>query len=347
MTAVDLIELTKIYNDGAEPAAKNISLQIESGQITALLGPSGGGKTTILKMIAGLIPPTAGDIHFDGESVLSIPAEKRSAVMVFQNYLLFPHMNITQNVGFGLRMRGVPRKEIDKRVAEMLDLVQLPDVGSRRPSQLSGGQQQRVALARALVTEPRALLLDEPLSNLDAYLRDEMRDLILGVQRKTRITTILVTHDQEEAVIMADKIALLLNGELQQYAAPQTFYRRPHSEAIARFFGGVNFVAGSYCDGVIKTAIGAFAGHSEQQQLDHAQLFIRPEQIVINPTDDANSVTALVKHCEFMGTYMRYELALGETVLEAVNSRALPGDINSGEQVQIQLPPEHVWVLPA
>ncbi|SVA92633.1 uncharacterized protein METZ01_LOCUS145487, partial [marine metagenome] len=203
-----LSNLSQHYPNTEQPALDRLNLDIESGQLNALLGPSGCGKTTAMKMIAGILMPTGGDILFDGDSVLSTPAERRGAVMVFQNYLLFPYMSVGDNVGFGLKMARVDKSTIKKKVLEMLELVQLPGVEDRKPSQLSGGQQQRIALARALIVEPKILLLDEPLSNLDAHLRDEMRELIRGIQRKMGITTVFVTHDQEEAVMLADKIAL-------------------------------------------------------------------------------------------------------------------------------------------
>ncbi|MBM4431948.1 MAG: ABC transporter ATP-binding protein, partial [Chloroflexi bacterium] len=254
MTHVELDALTKLYPGTQRPAVDRLTLDIESGRIVAFLGPSGSGKTTALRMIAGLIAPNSGDVRFDGESVLAVPAERRSAVMVFQSHVLFPYMNIEQNVGFGLQMRGVDRATIRQKVREMLELVRLPDISQRRPSQLSGGQQQRVALARALITEPRLLLLDEPLSNLDAHLRDEMRDLILHVQRQFGITTIMVTHDQQDALLLADRIALMFEGNLQQYAIPTDFYRRPVSERVARFFGGLNFIPATWTGEVAQTA---------------------------------------------------------------------------------------------
>ena len=208
MTHVQINNLYKVFPGMDIPAVNDLSLDIPTGKLVAFLGPSGCGKTTTLKMIAGLLTPTSGSIQFDDRDVLSIPAERRGAVMVFQNYLLFPYMSVGDNVGFGLKMRGIDKSTTQKRVAEMLALVKLPDIANRRPSQLSGGQQQRVALARALITEPKVLLLDEPLSNLDAHLRDEMRELIVSIQRELGITSIFVTHDQEEAVLLADDIAL-------------------------------------------------------------------------------------------------------------------------------------------
>ena len=201
MTHLILSELSQTYATTGKPALDRLNLEIESGQLNALLGPSGCGKTTAMKMIAGILTPTSGDILFDGTSVLPIPAERRGAVMVFQNYLLFPYMSVGDNVGFGLKMARVNKSTIEKKVKQMLELVQLPGVQGRKPSQLSGGQQQRIALARALIVEPKVLLLDEPLSNLDAHLRDEMRELIRDIQEKMGITTVFVTHDQELSLI--------------------------------------------------------------------------------------------------------------------------------------------------
>ena len=246
MTHVSLKELTKVYPGASEPSLDRLNLEIASGELTALLGPSGCGKTTTMKMIAGLLVPTSGDVTFDGRSVLNDKPEHRGVVMVFQNYLLFPYMSVADNIGFGLKMRKVDKGEIERRVAEMLELVKLPDLGKRRPSELSGGQQQRVALARALIVHPNVLLLDEPLSNLDAHLRFEMRDLIRSLQQEMGITTIFVTHDQEEAVVLADKVALILDGRLKQYAKADMFYKQPVDEATARFFGGQNFSAGPF-----------------------------------------------------------------------------------------------------
>ena len=279
MTQVTLSGLTKIFDQKSPPAVDNLDLEIESGKLTALLGPSGCGKTTTMKMIAGLLRPTAGDILFDGDSILSIKPEERGAVMVFQNYLLFPYMNIADNIGFGLKMRKVNKKEIRSRVEDMLDLVQLPGFEDRKPNQLSGGQQQRIALARALIVQPNVLLLDEPLSNLDAHLRDEMRVLIRRIQTEMGITTVFVTHDQEEAVVLADKVALLFDGRLQQFDAPDSFYDTPNTVDIATFFGGTNFIPGYYLDGTITTDIGVFDAPNSLVPEGDAVLSIRPEAV--------------------------------------------------------------------
>ena len=245
MTHVSIKNLTKVYPGLTVPSLDNLSLEINSGSLTALLGPSGCGKTTTMKMIAGLLDQTSGDVTFDGTSILKEKPENRGVVMVFQNHLLFPYMNVQDNIGFGLKMRNVHKDEIFNRVIKMLDLVKLPNMENRMPKELSGGQQQRVALARALIVQPRVLLLDEPLSNLDAHLRFEMRDLIRNLQQSMGITTIFVTHDQEEAVVLADQVALILDGKLKQYAQPDVFYKKPIDVVTAKFFGGQNFIKGT------------------------------------------------------------------------------------------------------
>jgi ABC-type Fe3+/spermidine/putrescine transport system ATPase subunit len=348
MTHVLLQQLTKLFPGTTAPAVNNMNLDIPSGQLVAFLGPSGCGKTTTLKMIAGLIPPTSGDILFDGASVRPIPAEMRGAVMVFQNYLLFPYMNVGQNVGFGLKMRGVDARTIDRKVQEMLDLVRLPNITHRRPRQLSGGQQQRVALARALITEPRVLLLDEPLSNLDAHLRDEMRELILSIQRNLGVTMIFVTHDQEEAVLLANQIALIFDGVLQQYAPPDVFYRQPTSERAARFFGGVNFIPATRSGQRLQTALGDFAITTqgvERTPEGAVKLTVRPEQVILNPPDARNCVAGRIRSRIYVGTYTRYKILLGDHEIEAIRSGDTGADLNEGDEVRVGFPEDRIWVV--
>ena len=350
MTHVQLNNLTKIYPGAEDAAVSDFSLDIPTGKLIAFLGPSGCGKTTTLKMIAGLISATSGSVMFDQEDVGGTPAEKRGAVMVFQNYLLFPYMSVGDNVGFGLKMRGVPKATIRQKVQEMLELVKLPDIAARRPSQLSGGQQQRVALARALIIEPRVLLLDEPLSNLDAHLRDEMRELILSIQRDLAVTTIFVTHDQEEAVLLADQIALIFEGLLQQYASPDEFYQRPISERAARFFGGVNFIKATRENGRLMTPVGSFkfdAPHSESAPTGDVTLTIRPEQIKLGESDGDNTVIGRVRDRIYVGTYTRYKIMLDDVEIEAIRSADIPGEINPGDDISVQFPSDRLWVVPA
>ncbi len=235
MTTLLLDRLTADY--GATRALGDFTLKVNDGELVALLGPSGCGKTTALKIVAGLLTPTSGDVLFDGASVLPIPAERRGATLVFQKPLLFPHLTVAENIGFGLKMRRMKKDEIAARVAQAAQWMRLEGFERRKPHELSGGQEQRVALARALVTEPRVLLLDEPFSALDENLRGEMRLLVRELQQRLRITTIFVTHDQREALAVADRIALLLDGRIEQYGEPRDLLLNPRGARAARFFG--------------------------------------------------------------------------------------------------------------
>ena len=346
MTRLTLQGLTKRYPRQAEPAIADLSLEAESGSLIALLGPSGCGKTTTMKLIAGLLAPTAGDILFDGQSILGIAPERRGAVMVFQNYLLFPTMTVGQNVGFGLKMRHVERATIDKRVAEMLELVRLPGLADRRPDQLSGGQQQRVALARALIVQPKLLLLDEPLSNLDAHLRDEMRDLIRDIQRDLDITTVFVTHDQEEAVVLADRIALILDGRLHQFDGPMAFYERPRSQRIAAFFGGVNFFPGRQNSGHFDCALGRFAAPRAETAESDGILNIRPEDVQIAESDGGNSLSGRIVSQVYVGTHARLKVAVGDEEVQVVAEAATIKRFKQGDPITLRFPEDKLWVLP-
>ncbi len=343
MTHVSINGLTKQYPGAAIPALDRLSLEIPSGELTALLGPSGCGKTTTMKMIAGLLEPTSGDVTFDGRSILRDKPERRGVVMVFQNYLLFPYMSVADNVGFGLKMRGVPRPEIEARVTEMLALVKLPELGRRRPAELSGGQQQRVALARALIVQPNVLLLDEPLSNLDAHLRFEMRDLIRSLQRDMGITTIFVTHDQEEAVVLADRVALILDGKLRQYAPADVFYKRPADEPVARFFGGQNFVPGQSDGAVFESALGRLL-LPEGARKGAGKLTVRPENVKIGAGAE-NALTATLVERIYLGTQTRLRLRVGDVALEAIANPEDAEGFSAGDTVPITLPRQTLWVL--
>ena len=345
MTHVSIEGLTKVYAGADEPSVDELSLEIESGELAALLGPSGCGKTTTMKMIAGLLAPTAGNVAFDGRSVLSDKPENRGVVMVFQNYLLFPYMSVADNIGFGLKMRKVAKPEIARRVGEMLELVRLPDLGARRPKELSGGQQQRVALARALIVQPKVLLLDEPLSNLDAHLRFEMRDLIRGLQQEMGITTIFVTHDQEEAVVLADRIALILKGALKQYDTPEAFYRRPVDVATARFFGGQNFVRGKAENGVFQGPIGKLDLPPDARE-GEGTLTFRPENIRAGAAATGeNRLSGLVRSKIYLGTQTRLRLEVGGVAVEVLANPNDAQDVAEGETVPVSLPAAALWML--
>lgn len=348
MTQVTLRDLTKKYSSQVK-AVDHLSLEIPAGKITAILGPSGCGKTTLLKLIAGLVPPTSGDIFFDGISQLNIPAEKRGAVMVFQNHLLFPFLSVGDNVAFGLKMRGEPPQLIREQVLQILELVQLAGYEKRQPSQLSGGQQQRAALARALITQPRILLLDEPLSNLDANLREEMRELIFNLQRQQGITTVFVTHDQEEAVMLADQIALVFEGVLQQVGEPRAFYERPANLATARFFGANNILPGFAREGRIDTASGCLQIEANQMPPGPVNLVIRPEniQIVTEKGDGNNIIVGRVRSCTFAGTRTRMKITVEGALLEVVTDASPLRCYQEGETILLFLPPANLWAYPA
>ncbi len=328
------------YARDGDPALADLSISVEPGELVALLGPSGCGKTTALKVVAGLLAPTAGDVRVDGRSVLGTPPERRRAAMVFQKPLLFPHMDVAANVGFGLRMRGAPKKDSASRVREALRQVQMESLANRRPGELSGGQQQRVALARALVTDPQLLLMDEPLSALDANLRSEMRDLVKQLQRDGGVTAVFVTHDQEEAVVLADRIALLFDGVLQMYDRPQAFYDRPASRAVAGFFGATNFLEGRAANGTVRTPLGKLR-LARPAPTGDVVLTIRPEALRLEGGE--NSFAARIASATYLGTQVDYTLETGGARLRA----ALPPHVRLGvgEEVTVRLPPESLWTL--
>jgi ABC-type Fe3+/spermidine/putrescine transport system ATPase subunit len=343
MTSLTLDKVTKTYPGGARPVIDGLSLTVPTGGLTALLGPSGSGKSTLLRIIAGLTEPDAGDVRLGEQSILGRPPDKRGTVMVFQNAPLFPHLTLGQNVGFGLRMRGLPEREIAHRVEAMLDRVQLAGLGRRRPAELSGGQAQRGALARALILSPDLLLLDEPLSNLDASLRDEMRGLIRTLQRETGTTMLVVTHDQAEAVVLADRVALLMGGQVVQDASPWEIYRCPASAAVARFFGGVNFLPGRADDSGFHCALGILP-LPEGVRTGPGLLTIRPEAIQLGPGQ--GTLPARVLSTVFLGTQGRITLGLGEVILDALVAPDSLSGLTPGTEVLIGLPTNGLWVVP-
>jgi iron(III) transport system ATP-binding protein len=328
MASICLDGISKRF--GGTAAVRDLSLEIADGEFVTLLGPSGCGKTTTLRLIAGFATPDAGVIRVDGTPLSSpervVPPERRRMGMVFQNYAVWPHKTVHENVAFGLEVRRVPRDERRRRVARVLELVNLVGLEARYPSQLSGGQQQRVALARSLVVEPSILLLDEPLSNLDARLRERMRWELKELQRRTRITFVYVTHDQSEALALSDRIALMHEGELQQYGAPREVYWRPANRTVADFMGLVNLLTGRVVAARGDESVVALgAGHRIGVRLPEGvregqgvQLAIRPENVRLTTTSAAagtapgSAVPARVVGATFLGNLCDYRVDLGE-----------------------------------
>jgi putrescine transport system ATP-binding protein len=325
---------------GALTAVDRLSLDIAQGEFFALLGPSGCGKTTLLRMLAGFEAPSEGRILLDGEDISTTPPHRRPVNMMFQNYALFPHLNVEKNVGFGLRQEKVGRREIAERVEAMLALVRLQGYGRRRIDQLSGGQKQRVALARALVKAPRVLLLDEPLAALDKKLRGETQFELMEVQRKLGTSFVIVTHDQEEAMIVADRIAVMDRGRIAQIATPAEIYERPTSRWVADFIGEVTLVEGRFsAPGVMQTLIGQLRVAHEGVALgETVWLALRPEKVRIGrerPSGDVNAVAGTLHEVGYRGDMSIYKVRLGDRSLMKVavantgrSERALsPGDV--------------------
>ncbi len=315
-------------------AVNNVSFTAEKGEILALLGPSGCGKTTLLNMIAGFLPIDGGSIYVNNRNLSPLPPDKRDMSMVFQSYALFPHMTIAENIAFGLAMRHVPKAEIARRVAEALEAVQLRGVAERYPRQLSGGQQQRVALARAMVVRPAVLLLDEPLSNLDALLRKTMRDDMRQILKAEGITAILVTHDQEEALVTADRVILMSAGQVEQIATPTELYERPRTVFCARFMDVPNLI-----DGVMQSNQGEHALVETGVGVLHAEccgalagervtLAIRPENIVLGPDGGDNHAIGRIVRNSYHGAVRRLDVAIGaHTVVAHIPVKSCPAGI--------------------
>jgi putative spermidine/putrescine transport system ATP-binding protein len=352
MSYLKLEDITKKF--GSFTAVNGFNLTVDEGELVALLGASGCGKTTTLRMIAGFTTPSSGSIVIEGKTVTNLPPYKRNIGIVFQNYALFPHLTTFDNVAFGLKLKKMPVEEIKKRVARALDLVKLSGLEERLPRELSGGQQQRVALARALVMEPMVLLLDEPLSNLDAKLRAEMQVEIKRIQKEIGITTILVTHDQEEAMSLADRIVVMKDGTIQQIGTPREVFETPGNSFVADFMGFSNFLEGKVekvdAGQVLAEVKGekikaVYSGAERLEAGDEVILAIRPEAIRINPTDESyNTWEGKIMGLNYKGSVTRLMIQdfLGITLeLDVYGSQ----QVNGGDTLKVYLPPDKITVF--
>jgi len=355
MSSVELKAVEKHFAGGVI-AVDAIDLDVPDGAFVTLLGPSGCGKTTTLRMVAGLEHPTGGEILIKGKRVNETPIHQRNLGMVFQNYALFPHKSIFDNVAFGLKYRGVEKADIAVRVRRALDIVRLPGVEERFPTQLSGGQQQRIALARALVIEPDVLLLDEPLSALDANLREEMRSEIKAIQRRIGVTAIFVTHDQGEALAMSDLVVVMNKGKIEQRGAPAEVYEHPRSEFVANFLGNANFLPATV---VAVTGSGISVALTDGTQLavadaaravqagERVNVVVRAEKIELDGVGapHASILKGTISAVDYLGSTARYDVTLvgGEKVTTLATIR--DGARRVGDQVNLAIAPEHCRIL--
>jgi spermidine/putrescine transport system ATP-binding protein len=364
LAAIELIGVDKQFTAGGHDvrAVEHVDLRIAEGEFFSLLGPSGCGKTTTLRMIAGFEEPTSGQILLHGRDMVGVPPFRRDVNMVFQQYALFPHMDVFENVAFGLRRKKVAKDEIARRVAEALALVELQGREKRRPRQLSGGQQQRVALARALVNRPRALLLDEPLGALDLKLRQAMQLELKRIQREVGITFVYVTHDQEEALTMSDRLVVMNAGRIEQLGSPRELYEYPATRFVANFIGTSNILTGRL---ERKGDAWALAGLGPDQRVvvtdagqaahgEEVELAVRPEKVVLRaehdpPPPDRCALRATVTEVVYLGTSTQYRTVTDGGAAVAVyrqNTSATPGaEVLTGQVGWLEWPPEHTYVL--
>mgnify|MGYP001088972767 FL=1 len=352
-----LKNITKIFppRGGASEvtAVYDVSLDINKGELVTLLGPSGCGKTTTLRMIAGFEFPTRGEIILDGQPINSLPPHKRDMSMVFQSYAIFPHLNVSENIAYGLNVQRLPKSEIKERVGRVLDLVHLEGYGDRAPTQLSGGQQQRVALARALVMEPKVLLMDEPLSNLDAKLREEMRTEIRRIQKELNITSVYVTHDQIEAMTLSDRIVVMNNGIIEQIGTPVEMYRYPQSKFVANFIGRANFIPAVVLeekDKDMTVKLGdqvVILDHVRQQfnKNDSVVLVIRPEMVKVKKTGEL--FRGIVRRAVYLGDVIEYDVEMNGQLITGVETDPRVTELfTEGEEVTVGFAFDCIQALP-
>jgi len=328
MSSIRLNKITKYFDQ--LKILDSVDLEVNEGEMVALVGPSGSGKTTSLRIIAGLVDSSHGEVFLDGLCVNRLSTKDRGAVVVFQDYALFPHLNVSENVAFGLKMRGVKKFERDQKAIELLQLVQLEEHARKFPGQLSGGQKQRVAIARALAIEPKVLLLDEPFSNLDASLRATMRDFIRNLQKKLGITCILVTHDTQDALMTADRIAVLFNGVIEQYDTPRTIYKEPVSKRVADFFGESNYEVVSVENKIARSLFGDIP--IPVHKASTLELMVRPENLSLVSKDDS-ALCGTVLDVIFCGERVNYLVDISGQLFRVIDDTKMVWAI--GERVGI------------
>ncbi len=335
-------------------AVNNVNLEIRKSELVTLLGPSGCGKTTTLRMIAGFEFPTYGRIILDGEEINSLPPHKRDMSMVFQSYAIFPHLNVFENIAYGLNVQKLPKDQINRRVNQALELVHLEGYGHRAPNQLSGGQQQRVALARALVMEPKVLLMDEPLSNLDAKLREEMRIEIRRIQQELNITSVYVTHDQIEAMTLSDRIVIMNLGVIEQIGTPMEVYRFPNSHFVANFIGRANFIPGTVNtierNSVVIDALGKTLVVTNPRPDLHVgeqvTIIVRPEAVNVQPQN--GNYEGLVRRAVYLGNLIEYDMEVSGQLITGVETDPSKMEvIPVGSKVSVGFVEDCIQVLPA
>ena len=359
MAFIEIRNLVKRYKKVV--AVNDVDLDVQEGEMVTLLGPSGCGKTTTLRCIAGLEKPEGGDIIIDGKPMLSegfVHSSQRGIGMVFQNYAVWPHMRVFNNIGYGLKLRKVAKEEIQEKVNKVLDLVGLGGLGDRYPSQLSGGQQQRVALARALVGNPKVLLLDEPLSNLDAKLREKMRFEIKSLVKRMGITAVYVTHDQAEAMVISDRIAVMDAGNIVQIGTAEEIYNKPSSKFVADFIGTMNFMSGEVVDvsggqGLVSVrtefsekVLCARPDAVEVAPGKKINVSIRPEDVEVLPEalpERENQFTGVIAHKAFLGNFLYFFIKVNGTMIQAQVPHSLPQ--GEGQEVHLYLNPEKCIIL--
>ena len=351
MTALNIQNLCKSF--GSVEVLRDFSLDIREGEFVSLLGPSGCGKTTTLRCVAGFEFPNQGKIVFGQKDMTYLAPEKRDVGMVFQSYALFPHLTVRENLAFGLEMRGIATEEMRRRIDDILQMVQLTGLDDRFPRELSGGQQQRVALARALVIEPSVLLLDEPLANLDASLRDDMRFFIRDLQQRVGITSIYVTHDQSEAIVMSDRIVVMFDGQIAQVGTPREIHDMPASMRVAEFVGRSNFIEGTVASAAsggmqkLDTPYGILSAActSGFEKGSKAGLMIRPENIELGTGKTGwNTLNAVVSKAVYLGDAINLSLRLPDNQTVLVDAKA-DCTVKSGDELEVSFSPANAWLL--